>query len=29
MVGLCYLQHTFTLSDEEVVARWIENPYWQ
>ena len=29
MVGLCYLQHTFTLSDEEVVARWVENPYWQ
>jgi transposase, IS5 family len=29
MVGLCYLQHTFGLSDEEVVARWVENPYWQ
>ena len=29
MVGLCYLQHTFALSDEEVVARWVENPYWQ
>src|ERR671918_1121623 len=29
MVGLCYLQHTFRLSDEEVVARWVENPYWQ
>ncbi len=29
MVGLHYLKHTFTLSDEEVVARWVENPYWQ
>jgi IS5 family transposase len=29
MVGLCYLQLTFALSDEEVVARWVENPYWQ
>jgi IS5 family transposase len=29
MVGLCYLQHTFCLSDQEVVARWVENPYWQ
>jgi transposase, IS5 family len=29
MVGLSYLQHTFRLSDEEVVARWVENPYWQ
>jgi IS5 family transposase len=29
MVGLCYLQHTFALSDEAVVARWAENPYWQ
>jgi transposase, IS5 family len=29
MVGLSYLQHTFGLSDEEVVARWAENPYWQ
>ena len=29
MVGLCYLQHTFGLSDEEAVARWVENPYWQ
>jgi IS5 family transposase len=29
MVGLCYLQHAFRLSDEEVVARWVENPYWQ
>jgi transposase, IS5 family len=29
MVGLCYLQHTVNLSDEEVVTRWVENPYWQ
>jgi transposase, IS5 family len=29
MVGLSYLQHTFGLSDDEVVARWVENPYWQ
>ena len=29
MVGLSYLQHTFTLSDEAVVQRWTENPYWQ
>lgn len=29
MVGLHYLKHTFNLSDEEVVSRWLENPYWQ
>jgi transposase, IS5 family len=29
MVGLCYLQHTFALSDQAVVERWVENPYWQ
>lgn len=29
MVGLCYLQHAFALSDEAVVERWVENPYWQ
>lgn len=29
MVGLSYLQHTFNLSDEAVVERWRENPYWQ
>ncbi len=29
MVGLHYLKHTFDLSDEAVVARWVENPYWQ
>jgi len=29
MVGLHYLKHAFDLSDEQVVARWVENPYWQ
>ncbi len=29
MVGLQYLKHTYDLSDEETVARWVENPYWQ
>ena len=29
MVGLNYLKHTFNLSDEQVVERWVENPYWQ
>lgn len=29
MVGLQYLKYTFNLSDEEIVARWVENPYWQ
>lgn len=29
MVGLHYLKYSFNLSDEEVVARWVENPYWQ
>jgi IS5 family transposase len=29
MVGLTYLKHTFNLADEEVVERWVENPYWQ
>ena len=29
MVGLHYLKHTYDLSDEELVARWVENPYWQ
>jgi transposase, IS5 family len=29
MAGLSYLQHTFNLSDEAVVHRWTENPYWQ
>jgi transposase, IS5 family len=29
MVGLHYLKHMFNESDESLVARWIENPYWQ
>jgi len=29
MVGLHYLKHTFDESDESVVEKWIENPYWQ
>ena len=29
MVGLHYLKHTFDLSDEDTVAQWVENPYWQ
>ena len=26
MVGLHYLKHAFNLSDEVVVAQWVENP---
>lgn len=29
MVGLHYLKHAFDESDESVVQRWVENPYWQ
>lgn len=29
MVGLLYLKYTHDLSDEQVLARWLENPYWQ
>jgi IS5 family transposase len=29
MAGLQLLKHTFNLSDEQVVTRWTENPYWQ
>ena len=29
MIGLQYLKYTYNLSDEEIVYRWIENPYWQ
>ena len=29
IVGLLYLKNMFNLGDESVVARWIENPYWQ
>ncbi len=29
MVGLQYLKHMHGLSDDVVVMRWVENPYWQ
>jgi len=29
MVGLQYLKHLYGLSDDAVVRRWVENPYWQ
>ena len=29
MAGLSLLKHTHDLSDEELCARWIENPYFQ
>jgi IS5 family transposase len=29
MVGLQYLKYTFNVSDEVLVERWVENPYWQ
>ena len=29
IAGLHYLKHTYRLSDEQVVKRWSENPYWQ
>jgi transposase, IS5 family len=29
MVSLHYIKYTHDLSDEETVAMWIENPYWQ
>lgn len=29
MVSLQYLKYTHNLSDEEVLALWVENPYWQ
>ena len=29
IAGLHYLKHTYRLSDEQVVQRWAENPYWQ
>ncbi len=29
MVGLLLLKSLYNLSDEMVVARWIENPYYQ
>ena len=29
MAGLMYLQHTYNLSDEAVVERWVEYPYFK
>jgi transposase, IS5 family len=29
MVSLHYLKYTYDLSDESVIAGWVENPYWQ
>jgi transposase, IS5 family len=29
MVGLQLLKHTSNLSEDEVVALWVDNPYWQ
>jgi IS5 family transposase len=29
MAGLAILKHTFDLSDEELCARWVENPLYQ
>ena len=26
VAGLLYLQHAYRLSDEAIVARWVENP---
>ena len=29
LVGLHYLKHAFNVSDEGLIERWVENPYWQ
>ena len=29
MAGVAILKHTFNLSDENLCARWVENPYFQ
>jgi IS5 family transposase len=29
MIGLLLLKHIYNLSDEAIVDRWVENPYWQ
>jgi hypothetical protein len=29
MAALLYLKHVYALSDEDVIERWVENPYWQ
>ena len=29
MIALLLLKHIYNLSDEAIIDRWIENPYWQ
>jgi IS5 family transposase len=29
VIGLFYLKSAFNLSDEQLLSRWVENPYWQ
>lgn len=29
VVGILMLQHMYGISDENIVFRWVENPYWQ
>jgi transposase, IS5 family len=29
MAGLLYLKHTYSLSDEALLERWVENVYWR
>jgi transposase, IS5 family len=29
VVGLHFLKHTFNESDETVIERWLDSPYWQ
>jgi IS5 family transposase len=29
LVGLHYLKHAFNESDDSLLERWLENPYWQ
>ena len=29
LAGIHYLKYTFNESDESVVTRWVESPYWQ
>lgn len=29
MIGILILKQMFDMSDEQIVRRWVENPYWQ
>lgn len=29
VLGLLYLKSAYSLSDEQLLERWVENPYWQ